>query len=118
MSRRFAVFVNGAAGSVDDTGDQFAEITDAFTEHGVDAVVRAVDPDDLPAAMTDAWSTGVAAILIAGGDGSVNCAAGVAAGTDIVLGVLPMGTFNHFAKDLGIPTGDINASARGSRARR
>ena len=32
-----------------------------------------------------------------------NCVASVLAGTGIALGVLPLGTFNHFAKDLGIP---------------
>lgn len=38
-----------------------------------------------------------------GGDGTVNAVAGVVAGTDTALGVLPMGTLNHFAKDAGIP---------------
>src|SRR4051794_30640776 len=110
MNRRFAVFVNGAAGSVDETADELDEITKAFAASGIDAAVSAVDPQALPDAMREAWRTGIEAIVVAGGDGSVNCAAGVAAGTDIVLGVLPMGTFNHFAKDLGVPTADIAAS--------
>lgn len=110
MDRRFAVFVNGAAGSVDETNDEFAEITSAFAAEGIAAAVSAIDPRDLPKAIRDAWNGDVEAIVIAGGDGSVNCAAGVAAGTEMVLGVLPMGTFNHFAKDLGVPTNDIAAS--------
>jgi diacylglycerol kinase family enzyme len=43
------------------------------------------------------------AVVAAGGDGTVSAAAGVLMGTNIPLGVLPLGTLNHFAKDLAIP---------------
>ena len=43
------------------------------------------------------------AVIAGGGDGTVNCAASALAGTDVALGVLPMGTLNHFAKHLGMP---------------
>ncbi len=43
-------------------------------------------------------------IMVAGGgDGTINCVASVVAGTGIALGVLPLGTLNHFAKDLRTP---------------
>jgi diacylglycerol kinase family enzyme len=38
-----------------------------------------------------------------GGDGTINAVASVIAGSNIPLGVLPLGTLNHFAKDLGVP---------------
>ncbi len=38
-----------------------------------------------------------------GGDGTIAAVASALVGTDTTLGVLPMGTLNHFAKDLGIP---------------
>lgn len=44
-------------------------------------------------------------VVAGGGDGTINCVAGALVGTRIALGVLPMGTLNHFAKDLGIPLG-------------
>ena len=88
-----------------------ADITAAFSALGVDAEADAVSPDALPAAMRAAWQHGVDAIIVAGGDGTVNCAAQVAVDNDIVLGVLPMGTFNHFAKDLGM-TPDLCAAAK------
>jgi diacylglycerol kinase family enzyme len=44
-----------------------------------------------------------AAIVAGGGDGTVSCVAGALAGTGIPLGVLPLGSLNHFAKDLGLP---------------
>jgi diacylglycerol kinase family enzyme len=45
----------------------------------------------------------VDAIVVGGGDGSVRTVAGVLAGTAIPLGVLPLGTLNHFARDLDVP---------------
>jgi diacylglycerol kinase family enzyme len=43
------------------------------------------------------------AVVVAGGDGTVNCAASVMVDADKPLGVLPLGTLNHFARDLGLP---------------
>ncbi len=96
---------------MEETDLQRAEIKAAFGDVGIDADVVAVSPDHLPLAMRDSWQQGVDAIIIAGGDGTVNCAAQVAVQSNIVLGVLPMGTFNHFAKDLGM-TADLAAAAR------
>jgi len=50
-------------------------------------------------------------VAAGGGDGTVNAVAGAVAGTDTALGVLPMGTLNHFAKDAGIPL-DLEAAVR------
>jgi diacylglycerol kinase family enzyme len=105
------VFVNAEAGSVGEVEQQNDEITNAFRKAGVDATVVAVGPRDLPEAIRAAWQPGVDAIVVAGGDGSINCAAGVAVEHEMVLGVLPMGTFNHFAKDLGVPE-DLSAAVK------
>ena len=43
------------------------------------------------------------AVVAGGGDGTVSAVASILAGTPVPLGVLPLGTLNHFAKDLGIP---------------
>jgi diacylglycerol kinase family enzyme len=50
-------------------------------------------------------------IVAGGGDGTVNAVASELLGTSIRLGVLPLGTWNHFAKDLRIPQ-DLDAAAR------
>jgi diacylglycerol kinase family enzyme len=50
-------------------------------------------------------------VVVGGGDGSMGAAASVLAGSDKALGVLPLGTWNHFAKDLGIPLA-LDAAAK------
>lgn len=59
-------------------------------------------------------------LIIGGGDGTVSAAAAAVVGKDIVLGILPLGTLNHFARDLGIPS-ELEEAARliaGGRDRR
>jgi diacylglycerol kinase family enzyme len=102
VTRRYHVFINKEAGS-GEADQKSSDISNEFRNAGVEATVVAVDPRRLHEQMREAWSRGTDAIVIAGGDGTVSLAAGVAVESSIVLGVLPMGTFNHFAKDLGMP---------------
>jgi diacylglycerol kinase family enzyme len=58
---------------------------------------------DIRPAAERAVAEGTAGLVAAGGDGTVNTLASIAVEADVPLGVLPQGTLNHFAKDLGIP---------------
>jgi diacylglycerol kinase family enzyme len=81
-----------------------ADIADVTAEFGVvPQVIVTRRGDDVSALATRARADGHRPIVAGGGDGTVNVVAGTLAGTDGVLGVLPMGTLNHFAKDAGIP---------------
>ncbi len=59
--------------------------------------------DEVSSLAARALSEGRQPVVAGGGDGTVNAVAGQLAGTETPLGVLPMGTLNHFAKDVGIP---------------
>ncbi|HHT0593057.1 TPA: diacylglycerol/lipid kinase family protein [Legionella anisa] len=43
-------------------------------------------------------------ILVGGGDGTIRTAAHYCAYTSVILGVIPLGTLNHFAKELDLPS--------------
>ena len=51
------------------------------------------------------WCDGSRIIVGAGGDGTLSAIASGIVGTDVAFGVLPVGTLNHFARDMGIPLG-------------
>jgi YegS/Rv2252/BmrU family lipid kinase len=49
-------------------------------------------------------------VVAIGGDGTVNLVASVLAGTNKVMGIIPMGSGNGLAKDLNIPQNDPDAA--------
>ena len=103
------VIVNRGGGSAAGAGER---IDEAFDGTGADVEVRIVEPGELgPSCAEVASAEGVDALVAAGGDGTISTAAGAVAGTDMPLGVLPMGTLNHFARDAGIPL-DLKEAAR------
>jgi diacylglycerol kinase family enzyme len=88
-------------------------VASAFARRGVAARCETVPGGELRAAAEralDEARRGEAEIVaVGGGDGSVRAVAGVLAETTTPLGILPLGTLNHFAKDLGIPL-DLDAA--------
>jgi diacylglycerol kinase family enzyme len=98
------VIVNKGGGTSKGNEEEAAQIKAAFDEAGVDADVRPTESDDIFDALEDAAAApGLDAVVAAGGDGTLSCAAGHLAGTRRPLGILPLGTLNHLARDAGIP---------------
>ena len=96
------VFIlNGHSFYVDEVEAHIARVSDGF---GIAAqVIVTKRGDDIASLAAQAVTAKRAPIVAGGGDGTVNAVAGKLAGTDTVLGVLPMGTLNHFARDVGVP---------------
>ncbi|MFC3711054.1 diacylglycerol/lipid kinase family protein [Sphingoaurantiacus capsulatus] len=78
-------------------------LRELFAAESLDAELRVVERGEDIAELARAAVGRYAALVVAGGDGSLSAAAGALAGTDMPLGILPLGTFNHFARDLGLP---------------
>lgn len=100
-----AILLNAKAGSVVNAScEQHAqEILAACQAANVAAQIHLCNPAQLTAtARRLAHEGGVDAVVAAGGDGTVSAVAAGLVGTDVALGVIPLGTLNHFAKDLGI----------------
>jgi diacylglycerol kinase family enzyme len=113
---RLRAVLNGDGGTIQRAGPDAlrAQLAAAFERCGVAAeLVIATGPEmrpQLEQALAEARAGRIDAVVVGGGDGSVSTAAGVLAGTGVPLGVLPVGTLNHFAKDLGMPL-EIEAAA-------
>ncbi len=79
------------------------ELEEKFGEAGVAATVRTEGADGLDAAIDRALAAAPDALVVGGGDGTVAGAATRLTGGTVPLGVLPLGTFNLAARDLGVP---------------
>ncbi|WP_169080601.1 diacylglycerol/lipid kinase family protein [Bifidobacterium erythrocebi] len=58
----------------------------------------------------EALDHGADVVIAVGGDGTVRTVASALSGTGHALGIIPIGTGNLFARNMGIPVGDIEAA--------
>jgi diacylglycerol kinase family enzyme len=101
---KVAVVMNRAAGSVDaDHGAQPQQLRDVLAAAGIEAHVHVCKGAQLTDTARELAATGVDAVVAAGGDGTVSAVATALAGGKVPMAVLPLGTLNHFARDLGVP---------------
>jgi len=107
---RIAVVTNGASGAFLDRPDLSATLPRLLADAGFDAAFVPREAGTLPERIAQACASKPEMLVIAGGDGTIACAAQQIAGTDITLGILPFGTMNVLAVDLGIPAGNIAAA--------
>lgn len=80
------------------------DLRTAFAQLGINVAVFEVDGAAVPGAVRAALEREPDTIIAAGGDGTISAAAGILITTSIPLAPLPLGTLNHFSRDLGLPT--------------
>ena len=100
------VLLNASAGTLaaSKTADEPERIRRGFEAAGVDAEVRLVPPAELEQVTREASrDASLAAVVAGGGDGTLNTIASALTGTGKPFGILPLGTHNHFAKDMAVP---------------
>lgn len=107
---RIAVIVNRAAGTVVSEGLDEEALRKIFREARAETDVRLVSGEEIEGAVREAVERGAEVVVAGGGDGTIRCVASVLVGGSVPLAVLPVGTLNHFARDLGVPTDLVEAA--------
>jgi YegS/Rv2252/BmrU family lipid kinase len=108
---RPAVIINASSGTDDKRGAREL-LAQAFASSGIEACISLAESgEEIIELARKAVRDNCQPIIAGGGDGTINAVASVLLDTDRTLGVLPLGTLNHFAKDLHIPL-DLEQAAR------
>jgi len=112
------VLINREGGTAAAAGAKIkADLEAAFADAGLAAEVELIEGADIRPALK---RLDAPAVAIGGGDGTLGAAASMLIETDRALGILPLGTHNHFARQLGIPMdlpGAVRVLAQGTRRR-
>ena len=82
----------------------FRRACTALSDLPYEVDARAVeDPKDLEPTVRELLATKPDLLILGGGDGTISGLVDLMVGHDVMLGVLPLGTANSFARSLGIP---------------
>lgn len=112
-----ALIVLNCQAGTDSKDDLPEKIAALFAKYRFPIRVLLITPEiDLRQAIREEIDQGCKLVVAGGGDGTINAVASHALGCcgpsgSVTFGVLPLGTLNHFAKDLGIPT-DLESAVR------
>ena len=110
--RRKAFVILNASSGWDEKDAAPAVVRAVLHENGYDCTVTKVAAGaDISAVATQAVRNGAALVVAGGGDGTLRAVAAALAGTGVAMGVLPVGTLNHFARDMEIPF-DLDEAAK------
>jgi diacylglycerol kinase family enzyme len=111
MAPAIEVIINAGSGT---SGKEAVreQLVELFGASGIQARISLAKSGEELLELARRAVRGEAATIVAGGgDGTVNAVASTLIDTDKTLGILPLGTLNHFAKDLKIPL-DLEGAAR------
>jgi YegS/Rv2252/BmrU family lipid kinase len=105
------VLLNRGGGAVAADAEIATKVEAALSAAGVRAKVELIDGGECEVRSRAIAERGDALLIVGGGDGTISAAASALVGTDTRLGILPLGTLNHFSRDLGIPA-DLGEAAK------
>lgn len=100
---RAVVIINSASGAADQSQmpDSIGEI---FQGRGIECKVEVIAAGtNITSIARKAAQEGVEVVMAGGGDGTLRAVAHGLAGTQTAMAVVPVGTLNHFARDLEVP---------------
>lgn len=105
------VLLNRGGGAVAANPHIRGKVETALKDQGLEVEVELVDGGTCSVRCRAVAERGDRLLIVGGGDGTISAAASALVGTETILGILPLGTLNHFARDLGIPN-KIEEAAR------
>ncbi|WP_115788935.1 diacylglycerol/lipid kinase family protein [Arthrobacter silvisoli] len=108
---RAAVVINPSKPAAQDIREVIARLG---SEHGWEEPLWLETTAEDPGAgqAREALEAGADVVIAAGGDGTVRCVAEVLAGTETPLGLVPLGTGNLLARNLGVDVTDAKGAAK------
>src|SRR2546428_3186067 len=96
-----AMFFNPSSGVKRPPGE-LSRLQDAASAAGLE-VIRLTRNLDVPSLVRERMQRGQKLFVAAGGDGTINSVIHALLHSEPILGVIPVGTYNHFARVLGLP---------------
>jgi YegS/Rv2252/BmrU family lipid kinase len=100
---RVTVLLNRGGGAVRTDPRIGEKVAEAMRSVGLNADVELIAGGDCAVRCRAIAERGDELLVVGGGDGTISAAASALVGTETLLGIIPLGTLNHFARDLGIP---------------
>ncbi len=102
MASALPVLINRTGGTAASLGDSLrTTVEEAFAAAGRTIELELLDGSEMADAV--ARHRGKPRVVVGGGDGTLGCAAAILTNAPTALAILPLGTRNHLARQLGIP---------------
>ncbi len=108
---RVTVLLNRDGGAVAADPEIRGKVRDAFNAAMLDTSIELISGSECEARCRAIADRTDELVIVGGGDGTISAAASALVGSETLLGILPLGTLNHFARDLKIPT-DLDKAAQ------
>ncbi len=107
------VLINSGAGTIakSTTRDEAQRIRQALSDTGHEVDVVPTPGAELCEAARQAADGGADMVVAVGGDGTIAAVASSLVDTPAILGVIPQGTHNHFAREMNLPL-ELEPAAR------